>query len=83
MSVPYVKTVSASTLPENIVILHGILFIYRYFLPSKSMTIGTLLDSFVDRSRTASFEGSAVVVIAAVVAIVVVEAAVGVKALHS
>ena len=43
------------------------------------MTIGTLLDSFVDRSRTASFDGSAVVV----VAVVVVGASVVVKSLHS
>ena len=47
------------------------------------MTIGTLLDSFVDRSRTASFEGSAVVVVAVVVAVVVVGATVVVKSLHS
>ena len=44
------------------------------------MTIGTLLDLCVDRSRTASFAGSAVVVVAAAV---VVETGVVVKSLHS
>ena len=43
------------------------------------MTIGTLLDLYVDRSRTASFAGSAVVV----VSVVVVGAGVVVRSLHS
>ena len=33
------------------------------FLPSKSMTIGTLLDRDVDKRRTACFVGSAEVVV--------------------
>ena len=41
-------------------------------IPSKSMTIGTLLDNHVDSSRTASLFGSGVVVIAVVVPSVVV-----------
>jgi len=43
------------------------------------MTIGTLLDSFVDKTRTASFIGLAVVE----VAIDVVDACVVVSSLHS
>ena len=48
-------------------------------LPSKSMTIGTLVDLNVDNSRTASFVGWAVVV----EAIDVVDAIVVVSSLHS
>ena len=48
-------------------------------LPSKSMTIGTLVDLNVDNSRTASFVVWAVVVIA----IEVVVACVVVTSLHS
>ena len=71
MSVPYVKTVSSSTLPEEIVILLLYYLLIVSFLPSKSMTIGTLLEDNVDRSRTASLDSSAVVVEAVVVANVV------------
>ena len=75
------KTVSSSTLPEEIVIsLLYYLFIVGY-LPSKSMTMGTLLDRYVDKSRTAFLDSSAVVIVAVVVD--VVEAGVVEISLHS
>ena len=61
-------------------------------LPSKSITIGTLLEYFVDKSKTASLDGWGAVVIVAdvvvaadivVVACVVDAAGVVVRWLHS
>ena len=66
-------------LPWEIVFLLVYYLFIVDFLPSKSMTIGTLLDRSVERSRTASFDGSAAVV----EVVVVVIAGVVVKSLHS
>ena len=77
----YVKTVSASVLPEQKVNFPFNYSLIVSFLPTKSMTIGTLLDRYVDKSKTASFGVSADVVV--VVAIVVVDTGVVVISSHS